>query len=58
MASVLLGEPNSLPSDSAPEKRRKIPKVAFYVAGSAVGSFRHGLSMLYERQILICCFDE
>ncbi|AAW44895.2 hypothetical protein CNH00080 [Cryptococcus deneoformans JEC21] len=35
MASVLLGEPNSLPSDSAPEKRRKIPKVAFYVAGSA-----------------------
>ncbi|OXG71406.1 hypothetical protein C348_06724 [Cryptococcus neoformans Gb118] len=35
MASVLLGEPNSLPSDSTPEKRRKVPKVAFYVAGSA-----------------------
>lgn len=35
MASVLLGEPNSLPSGSTPEKRRKVPKVAFYVAGSA-----------------------
>ncbi|WVQ72958.1 hypothetical protein IAR50_002520 [Cryptococcus sp. DSM 104548] len=37
MASILLGQPNTLPTDpTVPEKKkRQIPKVAFYVAGSA-----------------------
>ncbi|ODO10329.1 hypothetical protein I350_02558 [Cryptococcus amylolentus CBS 6273] len=39
MASILLGEPNTLPTDpivpGTEKKKRQIPKVAFYVAGSA-----------------------
>ncbi|ODN82477.1 hypothetical protein L198_07699 [Cryptococcus wingfieldii CBS 7118] len=41
MASILLGEPNTLPTDpivpgtGSEKKKRQIPQVAFYVAGSA-----------------------
>ncbi|WVQ84896.1 hypothetical protein IAT38_007059 [Cryptococcus sp. DSM 104549] len=55
MASKLLGEPNTLPDGKDPisssdpvlplEKKKKIPKVAFYVAGSAL-ALSLGLTVL------------
>ncbi|WVR00375.1 hypothetical protein IAU59_007518 [Kwoniella sp. CBS 9459] len=52
MASLLLGTPNSLPSGSGEGKKKKIPKVAVYVAGAAF-AITTGLTILvipYVRQ--------